>query len=532
MIAALAIPVRAVSTAKESGGEMADASNPPSASFQDALEAVSHVEARQQNEQQPKSKPEHRERSNAQAENQAQPLQQQPSASTLPVALSIPIPPRPVQREAQHGQFDVTASSTAESQGAHPRALSGAAAQAGNGAQALVSQGVPARSGQPEFSQPMPIAEAKADPATASNVPAAASSQPASAMDAGSASKASADRPIAIPCAPLLPSDPSQDCKAQEPLPDPTSPQSTPSQTSQSSFGNMPASAIALSGQMALLGAADAGRMQNAGKAPVAANAQAGADRNASHLSDADARSVESAQAQPGHDQANSAAHHSDSGTASQDSSTQQQAAGAQPDLAAIKLAPDASLAVHFNVHAAGSVVPNTPSSPAAANPGVATDRQAAPQQLPPAVPPPVAINTAQLIHTIQDSQMRVGIHSAEFGNISISTTASRDAVSAQISLDHPELAKAIADNIPQIRETLGPSQNLDIRIAMNAQSGSTLNHNSGGSGSNPRDAWQPTGTTRAGPTSASSIPGHSLSVEPRSLLHGNGESSRLDIRI
>jgi tRNA/tmRNA/rRNA uracil-C5-methylase (TrmA/RlmC/RlmD family) len=96
-------------------------------------------------------------------------------------------------------------------------------------------------------------------------------------------------------------------------------------------------------------------------------------------------------------------------------------------------------------------------------------------------------INTAKLIQSIGQSEMRVGMRSNEFGNISISTTANKDMISAQISLDHSELAKALASHLPEMQAKLGGTQPMDVRIDMNGAStgqgaGTSGNMSNGGS--------------------------------------------------
>jgi hypothetical protein len=76
-------------------------------------------------------------------------------------------------------------------------------------------------------------------------------------------------------------------------------------------------------------------------------------------------------------------------------------------------------------------------------------------------------INTARLIQSIGQSEMRVGMRSNEFGNISISTSTNKDVISAQISLDHGELAKALAAQLPEMQARLGGNQPMDVRIDM-----------------------------------------------------------------
>jgi hypothetical protein len=65
---------------------------------------------------------------------------------------------------------------------------------------------------------------------------------------------------------------------------------------------------------------------------------------------------------------------------------------------------------------------------------------------------------------------MRVGMRSNEFGNISINTSATRDLISAQISLDHGELAKTLATHLPEMAARLGGNQAVEVRIDMNGQ--------------------------------------------------------------
>ena len=80
------------------------------------------------------------------------------------------------------------------------------------------------------------------------------------------------------------------------------------------------------------------------------------------------------------------------------------------------------------------------------------------------------AINTAKLIQSMGQSEMRVGMRSNDFGNISISTSATRDLISAQISLDHGELARTLAAHLPEMQARLGGNQAMDVRIDMNGQ--------------------------------------------------------------
>ena len=58
-------------------------------------------------------------------------------------------------------------------------------------------------------------------------------------------------------------------------------------------------------------------------------------------------------------------------------------------------------------------------------------------------------INSARLVQSISETEMRLGMHSAEFGDISIRTSVSQQQMQAQISVDHDELGNAISAHIP-----------------------------------------------------------------------------------
>jgi hypothetical protein len=134
---------------------------------------------------------------------------------------------------------------------------------------------------------------------------------------------------------------------------------------------------------------------------------------------------------------------------------------------------------VSFTVHPAAVIAAAQNAAPVAANHtasatsdanGVATKAADNTQAhtadaLPQAAP---VINTARLIQNMGQAEMRVGIRSNEFGNISISTSSSRDQVSAQISVEHGELAKALTAHLPEMQARLGSSQPMDVRIDMN----------------------------------------------------------------
>ena len=177
-------------------------------------------------------------------------------------------------------------------------------------------------------------------------------------------------------------------------------------------------------------------------------------------------------------------------------------------------------------------------SSPAPGNStghaAIASDRTApAATAAPPAAP---VINTAKLIQSAGQSEMRVGMRSNEFGNISISTSATRDSISAQISLDHGELAKTLAAHLPEIQARLGSNQPVDVRIDT---SGSRGGLGAGTSGSfSDSTSGDSHGSRQQSGSAASSYSGNGFSDRQFSpaasavTANDGGLNTRLDIRV
>ena len=86
---------------------------------------------------------------------------------------------------------------------------------------------------------------------------------------------------------------------------------------------------------------------------------------------------------------------------------------------------------------------------------------------------PASGINTARVIQNMSDTEMRVGMHSAEFGDISIRTSVSMQQMTAQISVDHGDLGKAISAHIPAMQEKLGGESGLraTVEVSQNGMS-------------------------------------------------------------
>jgi hypothetical protein len=200
------------------------------------------------------------------------------------------------------------------------------------------------------------------------------------------------------------------------------------------------------------------------------------------------------------------------------------------------------SVPVNFTVHPAAVIVAaqnaahvatnHTSSSADAAGIGVKTADNAAmntstalPQTLP-------VINTAKLIQSMGQSEMRVGMRSNEFGNISISTSTTHDQVSAQISLEHGELAKTLAAQLPEMQARLGGNHPMDVRIDMNGAATGQGTGTYGGTSHGSQDQSS-NGRQQAGNMAASSpiIGTAEKQFSPVALVMPTGYA-HLDIRV
>jgi hypothetical protein len=147
-------------------------------------------------------------------------------------------------------------------------------------------------------------------------------------------------------------------------------------------------------------------------------------------------------------------------------------------------------------------------------------------------------INTAKLIQSIGQTEMRVGLRSNDFGNISISTSATRDLISAQISLDHGELARTLAVHLSEMQARFGGAQVMDVRIDMNGQAtgqggaGTAANMSDGSAAGGSRGERQQKGSA-ASSQSSDSVAGPGNSISAATMISGETRlNGGLDIRI
>lgn len=145
-------------------------------------------------------------------------------------------------------------------------------------------------------------------------------------------------------------------------------------------------------------------------------------------------------------------------------------------------------------------------------------------------------INSAKLIQSMGQSEMRVGMRSNEFGNISISTSTTRDSISAQISLDHGELAKELTAHLPEMQARLGGDQAVNVRIDMNGgmagQGTATSGGMSNGSSEQSRGGRHQS-SDAASSYASNNMAERQLSSATAAATTGYGRlNARLDIRV
>jgi hypothetical protein len=131
-------------------------------------------------------------------------------------------------------------------------------------------------------------------------------------------------------------------------------------------------------------------------------------------------------------------------------------------------------------------------------------------------------INTARLVQTMSESEMRVGMRSTEFGDISIRTSVSQQQLTAQISVDHGELGNAISAHLPSLQSKLGSDFGLHASIEVNQLGGSATGGSGQSSHQNHKMISQPV------PLDSSAL---QADADPITLPHESLEVSRLDIR-
>jgi hypothetical protein len=127
-------------------------------------------------------------------------------------------------------------------------------------------------------------------------------------------------------------------------------------------------------------------------------------------------------------------------------------------------------------------------------------------------------------------------MRSSDFGNISISTSATRNLISAQISLEHGELARTLATHLPEMQARLGGTQAMNVRIDMNGQPAGQSTGTSAGTSNESADQShgdQQQRGSAASNQSAEGFAGQLNSIPAVVLQSAEGTLDvRLDIRV
>lgn len=131
-------------------------------------------------------------------------------------------------------------------------------------------------------------------------------------------------------------------------------------------------------------------------------------------------------------------------------------------------------------------------------------------------------INTARVMQTMSETEMRVGMRSVEFGDISIRTSVSQQQLVAQITVDHRDLGNAISSHISAAQLKLGNDYGIHASIEVN-QAGTSFS----GDRQNPEQQTQR--------QSFRSLQSPGVSVESKGptpiLVTALSDAYRLDIR-
>ena len=147
----------------------------------------------------------------------------------------------------------------------------------------------------------------------------------------------------------------------------------------------------------------------------------------------------------------------------------------------------------------------------------------------------------SRLLQSVHGSQMQVQLESGDFGRITMHAGYGRNGLSAEISVDHAELASTIAAHFPGVEQRLVNDHGLATSLRLSTGAPSTAANNAPAGG---QDRNQSGGADQNAPRAAAgrgrTLTGLSLSTElsekvPTSSIPAKvraGSAGRLDIRI
>lgn len=141
------------------------------------------------------------------------------------------------------------------------------------------------------------------------------------------------------------------------------------------------------------------------------------------------------------------------------------------------------------------------------------------------------SIQSARLVQTASQSEMRVGLQSQEFGNITIHTAAAGQAVSAQISVEHPELARELAARLPEMQAKSESNQTIEVRMSSGQQFSAGTGSGGSSAGQEQQGYRQASASSAAfGSNSADGL-FHAASANRIATQPSAATGGRLDIR-
>ena len=137
------------------------------------------------------------------------------------------------------------------------------------------------------------------------------------------------------------------------------------------------------------------------------------------------------------------------------------------------------------------------------------------------------AINSARVIQSMNETEMRVGMRSTEFGDISIRTMVTQQQMQTQISVDHSELVSALTAHIPAVQAKLGADYGLHASIEV-SQGGASF---AGNQEQSSQREYKPSTPFTQMDLSASSTETDRVTTRSVVAAAAIAEGSRLDIR-
>lgn len=74
-------------------------------------------------------------------------------------------------------------------------------------------------------------------------------------------------------------------------------------------------------------------------------------------------------------------------------------------------------------------------------------------------------LQSARLVQSVGQSEMRVAFRSPDLGSVSIHTSSTSDAVAARIAVDHTELAAMLTGQLPEMHARLGANHTVEVAL-------------------------------------------------------------------